>query len=110
MANRLKQPEDRLRQSLCDEHADHPSDDELMARHIEPGPLNRGPSDAQVVGHGVSVWALMSHLESVGGDIARTAAAYELDPIAVEGAVRYDCRHRAQIDPRILLHRSYFTS
>ena len=110
MANRVKQTDDRLAQRLCNDDTDHSGDDALIARYIEPGPLNLGPSEAQVAGHGVSVWALMSHLESESGDIARTAAAYELNPDAVEAAVRYYCRHRALIDARILLNRSYFDS
>lgn len=84
--------------------------DALIARYIEPDPLELGPSEAQVVGHGVAVWALMTYLRSVGGDIGRAAGAYRLEPAAVEAAVRYYCRHRALIDARIALSQSYFTS
>lgn len=85
-------------------------DDSLIARYIESDPLGLGPSEAQVVGHGVSVWALITFLHSVGDDIGRAAAAYRLEPAAVTAAVRYYCHHRTLIDARIALSQSYFTS
>jgi uncharacterized protein (DUF433 family) len=95
--------------ALCDRTDDRAGDDDaLIARYIESGPLDLGPSEAQVVDHGVSVWALMTHLHAVGGDIDQAAADYGLDPAAVEAVVRYYCRHRSLIDARILLNRSYF--
>lgn len=83
-------------------------DDALIARYVEADQLALGPSEAQIVDHGVAVWALIAHLAAANNDKIRTAAAYDLDVDAVEAAVRYYCRHRALIDARILLNRSYF--
>jgi uncharacterized protein (DUF433 family) len=86
-----------------------PADEEaLIARYIEPGPIDFGPSDAQVVDHGVSVWALINYLHAMGNDIDRTADDYDLERAAVEAAILFYRRHRALIDARILLNRSFF--
>lgn len=96
--------------SLCDGTEGTADDDLLIERYIEADPFNLGPSEAQIVDHGVSVWALMTHHQGTGNDLARTAAAYGLEPEAVKAAIRYYCRHQALIDARILLNRSYFAS
>jgi uncharacterized protein (DUF433 family) len=86
-----------------------PAEEEaLIARFVEPGPLDLGPSEAQLVERGVSVWALINYLHAVGNDIAEAAAGYDLVPEAVEAAIRYYRRHQALIDAKILLNRSYF--
>lgn len=89
--------------------SDARADDEdgLIGRYVEADPLALGPSEAQIVDHGVAVWALITHLAATDNDKAETAADYDLEVDAVEAAVRYYCRHRALIDARILLNRSY---
>jgi uncharacterized protein (DUF433 family) len=84
-------------------------EDASIERYVEADPLALGPSEAQIVDHGVSVWALIAHLAAADNDKARTATDYGLDIDTVEAAVRYYCRHRALIDARILLNRSYFS-
>lgn len=92
---------------LCDQEREARMDESaLIARYIEPDPLDLGPSEAQIVDHGVAVWALITHLAAVDGDVGRAAAAYDLEPEAVEAALRYYCRHQALIDARIVLNRS----
>ena len=95
---------------LCDAPTHELDDDALFARYIEPHPFDLGPSEAKIANHGAPVWMLIAYHEGTGGDIARTGADYGLEPAAVEAAIRYHCRHRALIDARILLNRSYFRS
>lgn len=83
-----------------------PDQEELIARYIEPDPLDLGPAEAQIVGHGVAVWALIAHLRGVGGDRHQAAADYGLDPAAVAAAVAHYCRHRSLIDAKVTLNRS----
>lgn len=96
--------------SLCGRATVSPTDDALIARHIESDPLDLGVSEAQIAGHGVSVWALVAHLGAVGNDAVRAAADYGLERDAVEAAIRYYCAHRELIDARIALNRSYLAS
>ena len=97
--------------ALCDRADDRRGDDDaLIARYIESDPLDLGPSEAQIAGHGVSVWALIAHLQAVGDDHVQAAADYGLDPNAVKAAIHYYCRHRPLIEARIALNRSYLVS
>ncbi len=50
---------------------------------------------------GVSVWAVIGHLPSVGGDVAQAAADYELSPEAMAAAIAYYRRNGPAIDARL---------
>lgn len=108
MTDTLDRSTDQANDGLCDTLGQALDDDALIARYVESGPLNLGPSDARMTDHGAPVWMLIAYHEGTGSDISRTAAAYSLEIEAVEAAIRYYCRHRALIDARILLNRSYF--
>ena len=77
------------------------SDDDRITQHIELNPNRRGLAEARLKDFGVPVWALISYLPAVGGDVARVAADYEVPRAAVEAAIAYYQRHRAIIDDRI---------
>ncbi|MGH2561144.1 MAG: hypothetical protein ACRDJH_18915 [Thermomicrobiales bacterium] len=83
-----------------------PSDDELIERYILPEPF--APDRAKLAGAGVSVWVLVDYLRFTGGDVAATAAEYEVSTEAVAAAQAYYERHRDAIDARITLHRAAF--
>ena len=110
MRDTIQYATDESTASLCDGANGTADDDALIARYIASDPLNRGPADARVVDHGGPVWNLIAHHRGTGGDLGQTAAAYGLEPEAVEAAIRYYCRHRALIDARILLNESFFDS
>ena len=82
--------------------------DELIARHIKPDPEGRADR-ARLAGSGVELWALITHLRSVGDDIVQTAADYDVPREAVEVALAYYRRHRAVIDARITLNATFDT-
>ncbi len=82
--------------------------DALIAQYIEVNPRWPALEDAQVIGAGVSVWALIAHFHAVGGDKAKVAAAYDLPEQAVEAALRYYERHRTLIDARLALNAAAF--
>lgn len=96
---------------LCGRTTGSPAEvDALTARYIESDSLGLGAAEAQIVDHGVSVWALIAHLRAVGDDTVQAAADYGIDLDAVEAAVRFYCRHRDVIDARIALNRSYLAT
>ena len=76
-------------------------DDELIAGYIEQNPYYPGLDAARVKGYGVSVWAIIAYLHSVGGDVAQVATDYALPRKAVEATVAYYRRHKHLIDARI---------
>jgi uncharacterized protein (DUF433 family) len=75
------------------------NDDQLIRKHIDPNPDK--PEDAWIKGSGAAVWAIISYLEVVGGDIERTARDYHVSADAVRAALAYYNRHRALIEPRV---------
>ncbi len=77
------------------------NDAELIERHIETDPYRPGPGDVRLAESGVSVWAVIGHLPSVDGDVARAAADYELSPEAMAAALAYYREHRAALDARL---------
>lgn len=73
----------------------------LIERHIADDPYHPGPGDVRLTDSWVSVWAVIGHLPSVGGDVARAAADYELTPEAMEAAIAYYRRYGPVIDARL---------
>jgi uncharacterized protein (DUF433 family) len=106
MTQALQRSNRRSRESLCDHADDTAADERLIRQYIERDPFDLGPDDAQIVGHGVAVWALLTYLHSVDNDVVRTAIDYGLTRDAVEAAIRYYCRHQEVIDARICLNES----
>ncbi len=76
-------------------------DESLIDLHIESDPFHPGPSDVRLVESGVSVWAVIGHLPSVGGDPVKAAADYEITPEEMAAALAYYRRHRGAIDARL---------
>jgi uncharacterized protein (DUF433 family) len=80
-------------------------DDELIARYVAEDPELPGPLHARLKESGEKVWLLIAYLRgAAGGDIARTAADYELPKEAVRAAEAYYRRHKALIDARIAVN------
>ncbi len=84
------------------------TEDELIARHIEPHPSKAGRQEARLRDSGISVWALVAYLPAVEGDVSRVAADYELTAEAVEAALAYYRRHKALFDAHLLLYEESF--
>ncbi len=74
--------------------------DALVAAYIEEDPVRPGQDEVRLNGYGVSVWAIIGYWKGVG-DIAATAAGYDLPVEAVEAALAYYERHREIIDARL---------
>lgn len=73
----------------------------LIARYIEDDPYHPGPGDVRLTESGVSVWAVIGHLPSVGGDHARAAADYELSAEEMDAAIAYYRAYGPAIDARL---------
>ena len=84
------------------------TDDELIARWIEPDPHYPAPDRARIADHAVSVTAVITQLRLAHGDRAAAARAYELPSEAIDAALAYYHRHRAVIDARITLNVASF--
>jgi uncharacterized protein (DUF433 family) len=72
----------------------------LIEEHIEQNPNRPGLADAWLKDYGVPVWALIGYLEAVHGDIARTAADYDVPVDAVRAAIAFYRRYKSIIDDR----------
>jgi len=84
----------------------HQDQDEnsLIDDHIDPNwDQYGGRADARTR-EGVPVWALISYLRLVDGDVDETAAAYGLSLGTIEAARVYYRRNKKHIDARILLN------
>lgn len=80
----------------------------LITRWIEPNPHKPGSAEALVLPRRVSVWAVVGQIELEHGRLQNVAEAYDLPAEAVEAAVSYHERHRAEIDARIARNRAFF--
>lgn len=85
------------------------TDQELIAKYIEPDPLRPGTMHARLGDYGVSVWALVAYYQAAQGDIDLVAADYDLPREAVEAALAFYRQHKASIDARIAEHDAAFT-
>jgi uncharacterized protein (DUF433 family) len=74
---------------------------ERIQHQLEQNPYKPGADEVRLVGYGVSVWALIAYLHAAGGDLKRTAHAYDVPLDAVQAAVDYYQTHREIIDARI---------
>jgi len=81
------------------------TDDELIARWIEPA--GRTADEARVAPAGARVFRVVAEVELAGGDAAAAGRAYGLPPEAVAAALAYYRRHRPVIDARITLDRAW---
>ena len=76
----------------------------LIEQHVDPNwDRYGGRADARTR-EGVPVWALVSYLRLVDGNVEKAAAAYALPREAVEAALAYYQRNKKYIDARILLN------
>lgn len=73
----------------------------LIERYISDDPYHPGPGDVRLTDSWVSVWAVIGHLPSVGLDVARAAADYELSTDEMEAAIAYYRRYGPAIDARL---------
>jgi uncharacterized protein (DUF433 family) len=78
----------------------------LIDKYIEPNPYRPGVANARIAGYGVSIWAIVGHLEAVNGDIEQVADDYGLPCEAVEASLAYYRQHRELIDARLAVHGS----
>lgn len=75
--------------------------EDLITEYIDS---SSSPSEARLRKYGVHVWALIGYLRAVGDNVDQVAADYEVPRAAVEAAIAYYQRHRANIDARLILN------
>lgn len=80
----------------------------IIARFIAKDPYDPEASRARVIGHGVSVLAIVTALLDAGGDMYVVAEEYGLPTDAVRAAVWYYDLNKAVIDARMLLDEAAF--
>lgn len=75
------------------------SNQDLIARHIEPNPKRPGEDRAQLRDFGGEVWALIAYYQDgAHGDLEAVARAYDVPREMVEAALAYYQQHRDAID------------
>jgi uncharacterized protein (DUF433 family) len=77
------------------------TDDELIAKYVEPNPDGRGLDEARLKPSHVSVWAIVGYYEAYNGKIAEVAKGFDVPDEAVEAAMAYYRKHKCLIDNRI---------
>jgi hypothetical protein len=80
------------------------SDDELIARWIEPDPFKRSAAEVMLKDSGVHVWAIIGHWYGVEENAAEVARDSEIPIEAVEVALAHYRRHPELIDDRLESH------
>ena len=78
------------------------TDEELIARYIEPNPFKVGASEVRLADSGVSVWAIIGYYHAVEGDATRVAEDYEVSPEEVRAALAYYERNKKAINARLI--------
>jgi uncharacterized protein (DUF433 family) len=74
------------------------TDEQLIAKYIEPHPRKPGILNARIVDRGISVTALIAYLISSAGQHSQTAQDYEVPEEAVQAALAYRRRHKDLFD------------
>lgn len=82
--------------------------EQLIARWIEPNPHKPGSAEALVLPRRISVWALIELWRLDGKSLPDVAEAYDLPLEAVQAAVSYYRRHKAEVDARIERNNAAF--
>jgi|DewCreStandDraft_2_1066082.scaffolds.fasta_scaffold00347_4 uncharacterized protein (DUF433 family) len=77
------------------------TEQELIARWIEPDPHLPDPAEVRVRGTGIHVWAIVGQWQAADRDVAAVAQDYELPIEAVEAALAYYRRQQCLIDARL---------
>lgn len=93
---------------MATKNTDTMTDDTLIARFIVPHPTKAGADQVVVVGHGVSVWALVGYIRGTNASVRQVAADYDLPIEAVEAAMAYYRRHKTLIDSRLAIDDAAF--
>lgn len=81
---------------------------EIMGVRIGLDPHRSGLDRVRLLDYGVPLWALVAHLQGVGGDVAQTAIDYQVPVEAVRAAQLYHEAHPEYIDAFLLLNRGAF--
>lgn len=81
---------------------------QMIARYIERDPLYPDESHARVIGHGVSVSAIVTALLDAGGDMYVVIEEYGLPHDAIRAAIWCYDLHKAIIDARMTLDEAAF--
>jgi uncharacterized protein (DUF433 family) len=77
------------------------SEQELIARWMEPHPHRAGAAEWRLKEYGPAVWALVGHWYGVERDAAQVAHDYQVPLEAINAALAYYRRNRAAIDTRL---------
>ena len=77
----------------------------LIAAHLEPHPYRAGAEEWRLKERGVPVWAIIGALTTSGDNLEQVASDYGVSSAAVEAALIYYARYRADIDARLAANR-----
>lgn len=96
LIDQAKKAARQLEQALSEEERER-----LIRTHVTSNPNKPGIAEAWIHPEHVSVWAIVSYLEAVHGDLEQAAHDYDLPLDAVKAAVAYFSRHQSVIAAHI---------
>ena len=79
------------------------TEDELIARYIEPNPDKIGRAYFRLVESGTPMWRFVAELELAHGETARIAEDYGLSPEQIAAALAFYRRYKVIIDDHLFL-------
>jgi uncharacterized protein (DUF433 family) len=78
----------------------------LIHRYIAPDPHHLGIAHYVLREYGISVWALVAYVETVGHDLDRVAGDYDIPVEQVRAALAFYAEHADAIDTYLASRRT----
>lgn len=83
------------------------TDDELIARYLEPNPYKPGKANYRLVESGMAMWAFANVLEAENGNLAYIADGWEISPAQIDAAIAFYERHREVVDDQRIANSNF---
>lgn len=83
------------------------TDDELIARYLEPNPYKPGKAYYRLVESGMAMWVFAGRLEAANYDLAQVAWEYDISPAQIDAALAFYERYKEIVDDRRTSNREF---
>ena len=83
------------------------TDDELIARYLEPNPYKPGKAYYRLVESGTPIWVFIGRVEAANGNLAEVADEHEISPAQIDAALAFYERYKEIVDDKRLSNREF---